>query len=51
MRIKKLKKFKNIFSNLSVFDKFDCYTPLERSEMSWKISFVRLNEEHKCCSI
>ncbi len=25
METKKLKIFKNIFSNLSVFDKFECY--------------------------
>lgn len=34
MERKKLKIFRNIFSNLSVFDKFDCYTPAERREMT-----------------
>lgn len=34
METKKLKIFKNIFSNLSVFDKFECYTPAERRGMA-----------------
>ena len=51
MKIKKLKNFKNIFSNWAKNAESEFYTALERRRGVWTTSFALVNEEQKFLNI